>query len=296
MGWSGGLAEWIEGDTAYLSIAFSWRLKDAYQRAVWLRSQGYNVRAGGPGMFAPNLRRYLADVADLGGEVDALVHHNKDATIASRGCPVGCYFCIVPKMEGKEFTLIPDFTPRPILCDNNLSALPVQYQEFIIEKYQKSGVQLVDANSGFEPRTFDEGTYNRWKQINRGAWRFAYDETREGDDVYKVTRILADVPPYLKRVYVLIGNEPFESCYRRIMQVIEWGCEPHVQPLIALNSLERRPIVRHDWTEEKLIHLARWANKWLWRSVPFADYKTNPKRREDHAQQIELQIFSGDLV
>ncbi len=26
--WVGGLAEWIEGDTAYLSVAFTWRLPD----------------------------------------------------------------------------------------------------------------------------------------------------------------------------------------------------------------------------------------------------------------------------
>ena len=248
-------------------------------------------------MFAPKLRNYLADVADLGGDVaDALTHHNKDATIASRGCPVGCYFCIVPKMEGKEFTFIPDFTPRPILCDNNLSALPIEYQNHIIEKYQKFNVPLLDANSGFEPMTFDEGTYQRWKAINKGAWRFAYDETKEGDDVYKVTKILRDVPASLKRVYVLVGNEPFEACYRRIMQVIEWGCEPHVQPLINLGSLEKKPIVRLDWTEEKLIHLARWANRWLWRSVPFAEYKTNPKRVKKSLEKVQLDIFTGDLV
>lgn len=297
MGWSGGLAEWVEGDTAYLSIVFSWRLKDAYQRAIWYSSQGYKVRAGDPGMFAPNLRKYLSDVADLsGGDADALIRHNQDATIASRGCPVGCYFCIVPKMEGTEFTLLPDFTPRPILCDNNLSALSVDYQNHIIEKYQKSGVPLLDANSGFEPKTFDGGTYERWKAINKGAWRFAYDETKEGDDVRKVAEILRGEPASDKRVYVLIGNEPFEDCYRRVLQVIEWGCEPHVQPLIALNSLEKRPIVRHDWTEEKLTHLARWANRWLWRSVPFADYKTNPKPKQRSGEQIQLEIFTGDLV
>ena len=78
MPWSDGLAEWTEGDTAYLSIAFTWK-----------------------------------------------------ATFASRGCPVGCWFCIVPKMEGKAFTLLPDFPVRPILCDNNLSALPVDYQRFV---------------------------------------------------------------------------------------------------------------------------------------------------------------------
>lgn len=278
MAWSGGFSEWVENDTAYLSVAFSWVLPKAYQRAIWYREQGYKVRAGGPGMFAPSLRKYLGDVAELGGNVDALIHHNPDATIASRGCPVGCYFCIVPKMEGKEFTFIPEFTPRPILCDNNLSALPIEYQDFIIEKYQKFDVPLLDANSGFEPMTFDDGTYNRWKVINKGAWRFAYDETKEGDDVYKVTQILKDVAAFRKRVYVLIGNEPFEACYRRIMQVIEWGCEPHVQPLIALNSLERKPIVRHDWTEQKLKDLARWSNRYLWRTVKFSEYGKPPNK------------------
>lgn len=273
MAWSGGLAEWIEGDTAFISVAFSWRLPDAYQKAIWYKQQGYKVRAGGPGMFAPNLRKYLADVAELGGEVDALVHHNQQATIASRGCPVGCYFCIVPKMEGKEFTLLSNFTPRPILCDNNLSALPIDYQWYIIEKYRRYDVQLLDANSGFEPHTFDEDTYHRWKEINRGPWRFAYDETSEGEEVYRMTRILKDEPGYRKRVYVLIGNEPYEACYRRIMQVIEWGCEPHVQPLIALNSLRLKPIVRHDWSEKVLKDLARWANRWLWRTIPFSEYK-----------------------
>lgn len=275
MGWTGGLAEWIEGDTAFLSVAFSWKLPDAYQRAAWYKASGYRVRAGGPGMFAPSLRKYLADVADLGGEVNALIHHNPDATIASRGCPVGCYFCIVPKMERREFTMLPDFTPRPILCDNNLSALPVEYQDYIIEKYQRFDVPLLDANSGFEPKTFDAGTFERWSKINRGAWRFAYDETKEGDDVHKVTQILKNVPARNKRVYVLIGNEPFEPCLRRITQVIEWGCEPHVQPLIALNSLERKPIVRHDWTEDTLRHLARWGNRFLWRTIPFSEYRTN---------------------
>lgn len=270
MSWSGGLSEWIENDTAYISIVFSWRLPDAYQRAVWYRSQGYKVMYGGPATFAR--RNYLSDVAEYGMDAAALVHHNKDATIASRGCPVGCSFCIVHKIEGKEFTLLPDFTPRPILCDNNLSALPIDYQDYIIDKYKRYGVTLTDANSGFEPMTFDEDTYNRWKKINRGPWRFAYDTTSEGDDVYKVTQILKDVSASLKRVYVLIGNEPIEQCHERIIKVIEWGCEPHVQPMMALNTLVKKPMVRYDWTERKLKDMARWANRYLWRKIKFEDY------------------------
>lgn len=291
MAWSGGLAEWIEGDTAYLSVAFSWRLPDAYQRAVWYRAQGYSVRAGGPGLFAR--RSYLADVAESGGEVEALVHHNPQATIASRGCPVGCYFCIVPRMEGPGFTFLPDFTPRPILCDNNLSALPAEYQQHIIDRYRACDVPLLDANSGFEPHTFDAETYDRWRPINRGPWRFAYDETSEGEDVRRVAMILRGEPPKRKRVYVLIGNEPFEPCYRRIHQVIEWGCEPHVQPIIALNSLQREPMVRHDWTAQKLKDLARWANKWLWRTCSFEEY--SPQKNRPAAESLSFLPLSSSV-
>ena len=269
--WSGGLATWAVCDTAYISVAFSWMLPKAYQRAVWYKAQGYRVRAGGPAVYAS--KKYLADVAEIGGEVDALINHNPDATIASRGCPVGCYFCVVPKMEGKTFTLLPDFTPRPILCDNNLSALPVEYQEHIIRRYQETSVPLLDANSGFEPRTFDEATYQRWKAINKGPWRFALDDAGDLPHVERMMKILKDEPASGKRVYVLIGNEPMAACHERIRKVIEWGGEPHCQPLMALNTLVKRPQVRHDWTESKLMDMARWANRWVWRYAPLAEYR-----------------------
>ena len=271
MAWSGGLAEWVDGDTAYLSVAFSWRLPDAFQRAAWYRAQGYTVRAGGPGTFANP--RYLESVAELGGDVDALVHHNPLATIASRGCPVGCYFCIVPKVEGLNFTLLPDFTPRPILCDNNLSALPVEYQQHIIDKYQRSGVVLRDANSGFEPITFDEGTFNRWREILRGPWRFAFDTTSEEPQVKRMMKILKGESAKRKQVYVLIGNEPISACYERAQKVIEWGGEPYVQPLLPLNALDRDHLkVAYDWTWAQLKDFQRYYNRHLWRYVKLHEY------------------------
>lgn len=272
-GWSGGYAEWTEGDTAYLSIAFTWLLDKAYARAVWYRALGYKVRAGGPALFLVKMKHELEDVAELGGDYpDAVFKHNDAATIASRGCPVGCWFCIVPAMEGKEFTYLPDFPVRPILCDNNLSALPEDYQRHIITRYKDEGVQLLDANSGFEPRTFDDAVYARWKEINLGPWRFAYDDVPERADVERVMRMLKGEPARKKRVYVLIGNEPYEACMERIKEVIAWGGEPHVQPYIKLNALEKRPHARFDWTERKLKDVARWANGHVWRKAPFEQY------------------------
>lgn len=277
-----GLVEWIEGDTAYLSVVFTWRLRDAYTRACWHRAEGRRVVAGGPALFHPRMKKQLEGVAEIGDDYPgALQRHNPDATIASRGCPVNCWFCIVPRMEGLSFTLLDDFTPRPVLCDSNLSALPAEYQDHIIERYQATGVELLDPCQGFEPRTFDGEVFERWRKINRGPWRFAYDELGERDDVLRVMRMLRDggVRPRLQRVYVLIGNEPYEDCMGRIREVIEWGGEPHVQPFIKLTALDKIPHARNDWTVRRLRDVARWANRFLWKTCDFENYDRREERR-----------------
>lgn len=289
--WIGGLAEWTEGDTAYLSVAFTWKLNEARDRARWYKSLGYKVRAGGPATFRPG--GYLADVAELGGDLpDAVRRHNPAATIASRGCPVGCWFCIVPAMEGKKFTLLPDFPVRPVLCDNNLSALSAEYQDHIVSRYQAEGVPLIDANSGFEPRTFDGAVFERWRKILRGPWRFAYDDMQERTEVKAVMDMLRGLSPKKKRVYVLIGNEPVDACLGRIREVIEWGGEPHVQPLMKLNALEKEYWVRFDWTTTKLRDMARWANRRIWRYADFSEYRAGVKssRADRYDQQQGLFV------
>ena len=291
MSWTGGLAEWIEGDIAYLSIAFTWLLDDAWRRARWYQQLGYRVRAGGPGLFTR--KHYLADVAELGGDYpDAIARHNPAATFASRGCPVGCWFCIVPKMEGRTFTLLPDFPVRPILCDNNLSALPAEYQQHIVDRYQREGVPLLDANSGFEPRTFDEEVFHRWRAVNRGAWRFAYDDQAERSYVERVMLMLRRLPARKKRVYVLIGNEPMASCIERLREVIAWGGEPHAQPYIKLNALQKKPHVRFDWTETSLRDVARWANRYLWRYCTLDEYRRSAKTSRAEQYDAATGLFA----
>jgi len=291
MGWIGGLAEWDDGETTYLSVAFTWLLNKAAGRAMIARALGKRVVAGGPALFLVKMQHEIADVAEIAEHYhDAVARHNPDATIASRGCPVGCYFCIVPAMEGKEFTLLPDFPVRPILCDNNLSALPADYQNYIIRRYQEEGVKLKDANSGFEPITFTQEVYDRWKPLvnaGGGPWRFAFDESKERPQVHRVMKMLTDEPQKRKRVYVLIGNEPFDECMDRIQEVIDAGCEPHVQPYMKLNALEKIPHARFDWTVQKLQDVARWANGWVWKKAPFSEYDRH--RRNVAPEQYDAQ-------
>jgi hypothetical protein len=268
-------------DLVCLSVIFSWHARTAREIA-WRVKPHSEVWCGGPGMFA--LAKWWHDETglDMVRGLDARFEHQPGdyrMTFASRGCPVNCYFCIVPRLEGTTFTLNWDFRPAPILCDNNLSALPVDFQEHIIRRYQEAGVRLADANSGFEPRYFDEGCYQRWRPILRGPWRFAFDEMREAEAVERMMRILKSESAKRKQVYVLIGNEPPAACYERAMKVIEWGGEPYCQPLIQLNALEKTPKVAHGWqSAQQLRDLARFFNRHLWRKLRIADYY--PRKHE----------------
>lgn len=277
--WEKGVAHWREGSVAFISVAFTWRLPEARKVAEYYSRIGCKVKIGGPGTFTQ--KKYLADIdAEIGGSLpDAIARHNPMATRASYGCPVGCWFCIVPKMDGKTFTLLPDFPVRQILCDDNLSALPADYQQHIVDRYVREGVPLLDANSGFEPATFDDEVFARWKPILKGPWRFGYDEQTEGENVARVFKMLKDLSPRRKQVYTMIGHEPFDVCMDRIQRVIGWGGEPYAQPFIKLNALKKEPRIQHDWTAQRLRWVQRWVNRHIWRKTKFADYDPSAKTR-----------------
>jgi hypothetical protein len=272
-------------DKVYLSAIFSWHTPIA--REIVARVKGHaDVEAGGPGFYA--VRRWFALETGVEpwfdaehGHVDPRFEHLRGAyrtVAASRGCPVGCWFCIVPKIEGRAFTLDWEFAPAPILTDNNLSALPLEFQRHIVARYAQAGMRLADANSGFEPATFCEDTFEIWREALKGPWRFAFDEQAEAEAVHRVANILGGVSARKKQVYVLSGNEPIASCYERALKVIEWGCEPWVQYVLPLNYLgDPRTLVgvvhKHDWTTQSAIDFRRYFGRRLWRSFPLSEYR-----------------------
>ena len=269
-------------DLVALSVIFSWHAARAREIALRLREQS-DVWCGGPGMFALGgwWLRETGLTATRG--LDPRFERQQGGyryTFASRGCPVGCSFCIVPRLEGTEFTLYPDFEPAPVLCDNNLSALPEAFQRHIIDRYTAAGVRMADANSGFEPATFDEGTYRRWAPLLHGPWRFALDEMGELAAVERMMGILREVRTKKKQVYVLIGNEPVAACYERAMRVLEWGGEPFCQPYRPLNALDYATFkIAHDWTSPKLRAFARYFNRHLYRYCRLWEYARRPGDR-----------------
>jgi len=274
----------LDADLVALSCIFSWHAPLARTIALRMKDRA-EIWAGGPGLFAlANWWRKetgLDVVRGLDPRFDRQRGHYR-MCFASRGCPVACSFCVAHLIEGREQTLDEGFVPAPILCDNNLSALPEASQQYIIDRYRAFGVPLLDANSGFEPRTFDEDTYQRWKPILRGVWRFALDETRELPDVERMMlhTSLSEESPRRKQVYCLIGNEPIEACYERACKILAYGGEPFCQFVLPLNWLGDPATLhpRFDWTFQAGKDFMRFFNRHLWRSFPIWDYR--PRKAE----------------
>jgi hypothetical protein len=291
--WAEGVVDWTEGDTAFISVVFSWDVDEALARVFWYRAAGYKVRVGGPGVFTAKRARDFDGLAQVGGSIPGVqTRHNPMATKATTGCSKDCWFCIVPAMEG-PIEQLPDFVPRPVLTDNNLSAIDADYQRYIVERYQAAGVPLLDANSGFEPETFDEDVLERWWPINQGPWRFGLDETGEIDEVERVVRMLKrrDVPAKKIRPYVMIGHEPFDLCMERIQRIFALGGEPYVQYIIKLNARRKEPWVQHDWTADRLKQVHRWVNGHAWRKCEFKDFKANAKTKDERDDRTIDWLF-----
>jgi hypothetical protein len=270
----------VDFELVCLSAIFSWDVPKGVQSA--LRGSGYEVWVGGPGFahMADWWRDRTGMEATLG--LDARFERQRGTyrmCFAARGCPVNCHFCGVTAWEGKSYSLDWDFQPVPILCDNNLTDEPIEFQEHIIRRYRETGVPLLDANSGFEPKNFTAETYRRWKPILRGPWRLGYDYLAERSAVKRVLNILKAEPPKRKRVYVMIGNEPFDFCLQRATEVVEWGGEPYCQPYLPKTATDRHEyVIRYDWTPDRLTHFARYFNRFLWKYTPLEEYRCGTKQ------------------
>jgi hypothetical protein len=266
-------------DLYCFSAVFSWRLPALVAMVKAVRRWG-EVWIGGPAVTFHNANaKYVERETGIRPTLGIDNRFEREPgcypmVYFSRGCPAyspACGSCPVPRIEGNEFRYYPDAEPAPLLLDNNLSALPSEYQNFIISRYNKFP-RKVDANSGFEPHTFDESTLDRWEKFPLTCWRFGYDDLSEREQALEMMRLFKSrgYSGEKVRVYTMIGNEPIESCTRRIHEVIAHGFHPWPQRLRPLDWLGPDGTLpcRFDWDEPTLIAFQRFYSiAGLWKKI-----------------------------
>lgn len=269
-------------DLTCFSCVFSWRLPELCRMANSIRGEKW---IGGPAVtFSERNAQYVKDCTGVEPTIGIderfeTQETNADMVYFSRGCPAytpACGVCPVPKIEGRTFRYYPSAKPARMLLDNNLSALPGRYQDFIISKY-KGWCGKVDANSGFEPHSFTEETFDRWRQFPLQCWRFGYDDLSEREEAMSMLELLRQNGVTNSRriqVYTLIGNEPIADCVKRCLEVIQSGGEPRPQRLRPLDWLGGPLPTRHDWTEQDLIAVQRYfACPQIWKSCSLSEFR-----------------------
>lgn len=270
--WQGGLVEWIEENTAFLSVVFSWQLQEAYQRAVWLRQLGYHVRAGGPAVeLNPDV---MQGVAVTMGKASALPYHNPNATFTSRGCIRKCPFCAVPRIEGDLIELA-DWEVKPIVCDNNLLACSRRHFDDVIDRLKP--IPDVDFNQGLDARLLSNYHADRLAELDLRVVRLAWDDTRNEKSFLSAFQRLrnAGFPAKRIRVYVLIGfnDTPKDALYRleTIRELKAWPNPMRYQPL---SVKVRNGYVAPGWTDRQLRRFVRYWSRLRWFSgIPFAEFR-----------------------
>jgi hypothetical protein len=269
-GWAGGIAEWTEGHTAFLSVPFTWELQRAFSRAVWLRAEGYHVRAGGPAVdLMPDV---LCDVAEIGGAVNALPHHNPNAMFTSRGCIRRCSFCAVWRVEG-NLRELEDWEPKPIVCDNNLLACSVAHFDKVIDRLKP--LSSIDFNQGLDARLLTKHHADRLAELDCMV-RLAWDHIDTGNEFMAAYERLrkAGIAKNRIRVYVLIGykDTPDEALFR-LRTIKNLGVKPNPMRYNPLDAIMRDGYVGENWTDTLLMQYMRyWANLRFTESVPFDEW------------------------
>jgi len=264
--------EFIHNGTARLSVAFTWDLPKAYQRAVWLGMEGQRVVAGGPAVAL--MPDYLAGVADVATDwPGALEHHNPYATFTSRGCIRRCSFCAVWRTEG-ELRELDDWPVRPIVCDNNLLACSRKHFDGVVDKLKP--LSDIDFNQGLDARLLTEYHAGRLAELDCMV-RLAFDHVGTESQFLGAFQKLRDagIPKSCIRVYVLVGHRdtPEDALYR-LGLVHGLGLLPNPMRYNPLDALVRDAYVGENWTASEMRRFVRyWANLRYFGGIPFEEFR-----------------------
>jgi hypothetical protein len=206
-----------EADEVHISVAFTWDIA----RAEWLAKQWQSVaqvKVGGP---AYNER---------GGNFTAGMYLKNGYVITSRGCPNRCWFCAVPKREGRELRELP-VVDGWIVTDDNLLACSQAHIDKVFEmlKRQPHRAQFV---GGLEAKLLTPEMAQKLYDLHPKTMYFAYDTPDDYEPLVQAGRYLAEAGyekrEHIAQCYVLVGykGDTFDAAQKRLYAAWDAGFFP----------------------------------------------------------------------
>ena len=258
--WEKGLAKWQVGDTLYISIPFTWLVKEAEKTAKNWKGK---VLMGGPGLMKPTYCEGFSPV----------LFHNPAATYTTRGCPNRCPFCAVYKLE-PDFIELTDYRPAPVICDNNFTAATRKHQEMVI--YRQRIYPLTDFNQGLEASRFTPELADLLGMIKCRV-RFAFDSWDEETEVYEAIKLCRQRSTDDIGVYCLIGfDDTPEDARARLELVRSWDIRPNPMRYQPLDAEHKNDYILpgSGWTEYEMRRIMKYYSRLRWyEHIPFEEFR-----------------------
>lgn len=292
-GWKPMVAE--EADTIYFSVIFTWDIPDLILQVNQVLSWGKQVEIGGPA--ATFMGNYIE--AHTGVPVHRgldqrfeYIDGEYDMTFTSRGCPHGCDFCGVKRVE-PVFVVYDNFPLARMLGDNNLLATGDIHQRRVVDRLKETYPKgKVDINSGFDVRYFKPRHFKLYSELRLLQWRFAFDSMAVEKDVRRVAKLMKanGLDRHKVTYYVLIGfpGQTPEDAFYRLNTIIELGHNPYPMRYWPLNSLDRS-YVAPGWTEDLLYRMSMYyQTPYIWMSDSWENFEPGKKIKKIPEEQGSL--------
>jgi len=206
-----------EIDEVHVSVTFTYDKAKGEELAEDWRMVGVPVKIGGPAYGQP------------AGEFTPGMYMKKGYTITSRGCPNHCWFCRVPKTQGKHMEL--QIKDGWIIQDDNFLACSKEHIKAVGKMLERQK-EKPKFTGGLEAKILEPWHVEFFHQVKPAEMYFAYDTPDDYEPLLQAGKMLREAGFTLKSrknyCYCLVGypGDTFEKAEKRLKDTLQAGFIP----------------------------------------------------------------------